>query len=53
MIRIFIIGCLLIKLYKTNKQKNIYYSNYQNCLRALKEYDPKLSEYLSKENEVK
>ena len=47
---IFIIGCLIIKLYITIKEKNLYYSNYKNCLMALEEYDPKLKEYLERKN---
>lgn len=45
---IFIIGCLIIKLYRTTKEKEIYYSNYKNCLMALEEYNPKLKEYLER-----
>jgi len=36
----------LIKYYKKNE---INYSNYQNCLRALSEYDKDLAEYLEKD----
>lgn len=36
---------LAIALYKTNKKKKIYYNNYQQCLRALADNDPKLAEY--------
>lgn len=45
-ILLYIIGCLIIKLYRTNKDKKIYYHNYQSCLMALGEYDPKLKAYL-------
>lgn len=31
---------------KLKKERDIYYSNYQNCLLALKEHDPKLARYL-------
>ena len=47
-ILIFVIGCLAIRLYQVNKEKNIYYSNYQNCLMALGEFDSKLKEYLER-----
>lgn len=36
----------LIRYYKKNE---INYSNYQNCLRALSEYDLDLAKYLEKE----
>lgn len=52
LILLYIIGCLLIALYQTNKDKKIYYSNYKNCLLALSEYDKSLAEYLSKEGEL-
>ena len=45
-ILMFIIGCLLIKIYKLEKKNQINYSNYQNCLRALSEYDRELANYL-------
>lgn len=41
-----IIGCLCIKLYRVIKQRDVYYSNYQNCLLALGDLDPSLKEYL-------
>lgn len=47
-ILLFIIGCLSIKLYRTNQDKNIYYSNYKQCLIALSECDPSLKEYLER-----
>ena len=37
---------LIYLLHKANKKKNLYYNNYQQCLRALSESDPKLAEYL-------
>lgn len=37
---------VLIRYYKKNE---INYSNYQNCLRALSEYDSDLAQYLEKE----
>lgn len=48
----FIIGCLIIKLYRTNEEKKFYYSNYKNCLMALAEYDPKLKNYLESKGEI-
>lgn len=45
---LFIIGSLSIKLYKVNKKKKIYYSNYRYSLIALGEFDPKLKEYVEK-----
>ena len=50
-ILIFIIGCLIIRLYQVNQQKKIYYSNYKNCLMALGEYDPKLKAHLESKGE--
>ncbi len=47
-IYLFIIGSLCIKLYKVNKKKKIYYSNYRYALMALGEFDPKLKEYVEK-----
>lgn len=38
-------------LYKANQKKKLYYNNYQQCLRALGEHDPKLAEYLEGKNE--
>lgn len=46
---IFIIGCLLIKINKLNKEIKIYKNNYYTALQILGEYDPKLKEYLKKE----
>lgn len=45
-ILLFIIGCLVIKLYRVNQEKKINYHNYKSCLMALGEYDPKLKEYM-------
>lgn len=50
-ILVFVIGCLIIKLYRTTKERDIHYSNYKNCLMALAEYDPKLKEYLEKDSD--
>ena len=41
---------LIYLLYKANKKKDLYYNNYQQCLRALKENDPKLAKYLAERN---
>ena len=40
---------LLTELGKARMQRDIYYSNYRNCLLALKEHDPKLAKYLERE----
>lgn len=40
---------LICLLYKSNQKKKIYYNNYQQCLRALSESDPKLKKYLEKD----
>jgi len=40
------IAMLSYALHDCTKQRNIYYSNYRNCLLALKEHDPKLSAYM-------
>ena len=37
---------LIYALYRANQKKKIYYNNYQQCLRALSDSDPKLAEYL-------
>jgi hypothetical protein len=34
---------------KLKQERDIYYSNYQNCLLALKEHDPKLAKYLKEQ----
>lgn len=45
----FIFEVILIYLiYKSNKKKDLYYNNYQQCLRALSESDSKLKEYLER-----
>ena len=51
-ILLFIIGCLIIRLYQVNQDKKIYYSNYKNCLLALAEYDKGLAEYLEKRGDL-
>nr|DAO32447.1 MAG TPA: hypothetical protein [Caudoviricetes sp.]DAV89099.1 MAG TPA: hypothetical protein [Caudoviricetes sp.] len=45
----FIIGCLLIKLSKLNKKVEVYKNNYYTALKILGDYDPKLKEYLERE----
>lgn len=45
-ILILIIVALIYTLYKNYKKTKIYYNNYQQCLRALADSDPKLAEYL-------
>lgn len=46
---LFIYSALLTTLYaKKDKENRINYSNYQCCLRALSETDPKLKEYIEK-----
>lgn len=47
MIALLIYNTVLIyALYRANQGKKIYYNNYQQCLRALSDSDPKLAEYL-------
>ena len=49
MIALLIYNTVLIyALYRANQKKKIYYNNYQQCLRALSESDPKLKEYLER-----
>ncbi len=48
MIWIILYSLLIIALYKSNKKKKLFYNNYQQCLRALTESDPKLKEYLER-----
>lgn len=45
---IFIIGCLLIKINKLNKEIKIYKNNYYTTLQILGDYDPKLKSYLER-----
>ena len=35
------------------KQRDVYYSNYKNCLLALKEHDKELAKYLESRDEKK
>lgn len=39
-------GILTIKYFKLRNLNEINYSNYQNCLKALADTDPNLSNYL-------
>lgn len=41
---------LIYLLYKSNREKKIYYNNYKQCLRALSDSDPKLARYLEERN---
>lgn len=41
---------LIYLLYKSNRDKKIYYNNYKQCLRALSDIDPKLARYLEERN---
>lgn len=45
---LFVIGCLIIRLYQVNQKKKIYYSNYKNCLKVIGEYDANLKAYLER-----
>ena len=40
---------LITELGKTKMERDIYYSNYRNCLLALKEHDKDLAKYLERE----
>lgn len=57
---IFIFGCMMFFCFwrwqtwktrceKAEQERDIQYSNYQNCLRALAEYDPVLKNKLRKD----
>lgn len=48
MIWIIPYSLLVIALYQANKKKKLYYNNYQQCLKALADSDPKLAEYLER-----
>lgn len=46
---LFIYAAIVTVLYaRKEKENRINYSNYQCCLRALSEMDPKLKEYIEK-----
>lgn len=47
---IFNMSVLVYDLIKTKKENKILYNNYQTALKILSEYDPKLKEYLEREN---
>lgn len=46
------IALLIYEIIKTKKENKILYNNYQTSLKILSEYDPKLKEYLEKENKI-
>ena len=46
------ITLLIYEIIKTKKENKILYNNYQTALKILSEYDPKLKEYLEKENKI-
>ena len=46
------IALLIYEIIKTKKENKILYNNYQTALKILSEYDPKLKEYLEKENKT-
>lgn len=47
------IALLIYEIIKTKKENKILYNNYQTALKILSEYDPKLKEYLEKQNDTK
>lgn len=49
---IFAMAVLVYELIKTKKENKILYNNYQTALKILSEYDPKLKEYLERENKI-
>ena len=49
---IFTMLVLVYELVKTKKENKILYNNYQTALKILSEYDPKLKEYLERENKI-
>ena len=46
------IALLTYDIIKTKKENKIFYNNYQTALKILSEYDPKLKEYLERENKI-
>lgn len=55
--KIFVLAVLTIvlliyEIIKTKKENKILYNNYQTALKILSEYDPKLKEYLERENKI-
>lgn len=49
---IFTMSVLAYELIKTKKENKILYNNYQTALKILSKYDPKLKEYLERENKI-
>lgn len=49
---IFTMLVLVYELVKTKKENKILYNNYQTALKILSKYDPKLKEYLERENKI-
>lgn len=47
------IALLIYEIIKTKKENKIFYNNYQIALKILSEYDPKLKDYLEKQNDTK
>ena len=52
LLMVLMIAILVCELIKTQKENKILYNNYQTALKILSEYDPKLKEYLEKENKI-
>lgn len=46
------IALLIYEIIKTKKENKILYNNYQTALKILLEYDPKLKEYLERDNKI-
>lgn len=46
------IALLIYEIIKAKKENKILYNNYQTALKVLSEYDPKLKEYLERENKI-
>lgn len=49
---VLVIVLLIYEIIKTKKENKILYNNYQTALKILSEYDPKLKEYLERENKI-
>lgn len=49
---VLIIVILIYEIIKTKKENKILYNNYQTALKILADYDPKLKEYLERENKI-
>lgn len=52
LLMVLMIAILVCELIKTQKENKILYNNYQTALKILSEYDPKLKEYLERENKI-